>query len=374
VNERQTSAARPEPDELEATERWFLDRGIPHFIEDYRASEDILTRAAPALVLVFFVSTVSVFREEWTGWRQALVVAATFACLVLLWVVVNLVLRRSPFALPTKVTALEVAVVVVVPPLIAYVVGRHLVGALVLLAIQLLLLGIIYLSASYAVLPILRWAGAQVIHQVGDVMRVLTRALPMLLLFNTFLFINTEVWQVAASLSNIRLAGVLVLFGAVAIVFVVVWLAEELDHVDDEFDPVTVASLCADTPMASALDGRNVRVRPLSRKQRANMLLVLVFSQLIQAAMVAGAVFGFFVVFGLLAIGTEVQTAWLGTPSGAALYQVAGLLAMFSALYFAVYAVTDGTYRAQFFAPIRQQMDKAVAVRAVYLAARDSGA
>jgi hypothetical protein len=364
---------RARPEELEATERWFLERGIPHFIEDYRASEDILTRAAPALVLVFFVSTVSVFREDWTGWRQALVVAGTFAGLVLLWVVVNLVLRRSPFALPAKVTALEVAVVVVVPPLIAYVVGRHLVGALVLLAIQLLLLGIIYLSASYAVLPILRWAGAQVIHQVGDVMRVLTRALPMLLLFNTFLFINTEVWQVAASLSGIRLAGVLVLFGAVAIVFVVVWLAEELDHVDDELDPVTVANLCADTPIASALDGRNVRMRPLSRKQRANMLLVLVFSQLIQAAMVASAVFGFFVVFGLLAIGTKVQEAWLGTPSGAALYQVAGLLAMFSALYFAVYAVTDGTYRAQFFAPIRRQMDKAVAVRAVYLAARDSG-
>ncbi|GAB3424493.1 hypothetical protein GCM10027569_59310 [Flindersiella endophytica] len=321
-------------------------------------------------MLVFFVSTVFVFREEWTGWRQALVVAATFAGLVVLWVVVNLLRRRSPFALPTKVTALEVAVVVVVPPLIAYVVGRHLVAALVLLAIQLALLGVIYLSASYAVLPILRWAGAQVIHQVGDVMRVLTRALPMLLLFNTFLFINTEVWQVAAALSGVRLAGVLVLFGAVSIVFVVVWLAEELDHVNDELDPVKLASLCADTPIAAAVDGHDVRVRPLSRKQRANMLLVLVFSQLIQAAMVAGAVFGFFVAFGLLAITRDVQVAWLGTPSGAALYQVAGLLAMFSALYFAVYAVTDGTYRAQFFAPIRQQMDKAVAVRAVYLAAR----
>lgn len=359
----------PRP-ELAQTERWFLERGIPHFIEDYRASEDILTRAAPALVLVFFVSTVSVFREEWTGWRQALVVAATFTGLLLLWVVVNLLLKRGAFALPKKVTALEVAVVVVVPPLIALLVGRHLVGALVLLLVQLLLLAVIYFGASYAVLPILRWAGAQVIHQVGDVMRVLTRALPMLLLFNTFLFINTEVWQVAASLSGVRLAGVLVLFGAVSIVFVVVWLAEELDHVNDELDPVKLASLCADTPIAAVLDRHDVRVRPLSRKQRANMLLVLVFSQLIQAAMVAGAVFGFFVAFGLLAITREVQVAWLGVPSGAALYQVAGLLAMFSALYFAVYAVTDGTYRAQFFAPIRQQMDKAVAVRAVYLAAR----
>jgi hypothetical protein len=363
------SQERPE---LEATERWFLERGIPHFIEDYRAREDILTRAAPALVLVFFLSTVFVFREEWTGWQQALAVAATLAGLALLWTFVNLLLRRSPFALPTKVTLVEVAVVVVVPPLVAYFVGRDLVGALVLLAIQLGLLGIIYLSASYAVLPIVRWAGAQVIFQIGDVLRVLTRALPMLLLFHTFLFINTEVWQVAASLSGPRLAGVLVLFAAVSVVFVVVWLAEELDHVNDELDPATVASLCADTPIAAALDGRDVSVLPLSRKQRVNMLLVLVFSQVIQAAMVAAAVFGFFVVFGLLAIGAPVQESWLGAPNSAALYQVAGLLAMFSALYFAVYAVTDGTYRAQFFAPIRRQLDKAVAVRAVYLAAREA--
>ncbi len=40
---------------IETTERWFLARGIPHFIEDYRATDDVFTRALPVLALVFLV-------------------------------------------------------------------------------------------------------------------------------------------------------------------------------------------------------------------------------------------------------------------------------------------------------------------------------
>src|SRR5690606_17668150 len=36
-------------------ERWFLQRGIPHFIHGYRATEDVFTRALPVLLLVILL-------------------------------------------------------------------------------------------------------------------------------------------------------------------------------------------------------------------------------------------------------------------------------------------------------------------------------
>ena len=33
-------------------ERWFIRRGLPHFIHNYNAAEDVFTRALPILSLV----------------------------------------------------------------------------------------------------------------------------------------------------------------------------------------------------------------------------------------------------------------------------------------------------------------------------------
>jgi hypothetical protein len=49
------------------------------------------------------------------------------------------------------------------------------------------------------------------------------------------------------------------------------------------------------------------------------------------------------------------------------LLQVSIFLAGFSGLYFTVYAVTDATYREQFFTPITRDLEQAVGVRAAYL-------
>ena len=57
-------------------------------------------------------------------------------------------------------------------------------------------------AASCWVLPsMLVWAVKHVFERSSDVFRLATRALPLLLLFMTFLFINTEVWQVAGGLT-----------------------------------------------------------------------------------------------------------------------------------------------------------------------------
>ena len=50
------------------------------------------------------------------------------------------------------------------------------------------------------------------------------------------------------------------------------------------------------------------------------------------------------------------------------LFQVSVFLAAFSGLYLTVSTVTDETYREQFFAQVERQLERAVGVRAVYLA------
>ena len=73
--------------------------------------------------------------------------------------------------------------------------------------------------------------------------------------------------------------------------------------------------------------------------EKANLILVLVIAQIVQVLLLALSVF----------------------------------LAAFSGLYFTVYAVTDEAYRDQFFSSIKRELERAVGVRAVYLALRNRG-
>jgi hypothetical protein len=111
-------------------------------------------------------------------------------------------------------------------------------------------------------------------------------------------------------------------------------------------------------------------------------LLVLLIAQLAQVIVVAATVWVFFLCFGRVAISDEVIASWVGDLNPQAptyprllgelgfseeLLQVSIFLAAFSGLYFTVYAVTDATYRDQFFTEITNDLETAVGVRAGYL-------
>jgi hypothetical protein len=122
----------------------------------------------------------------------------------------------------------------------------------------------------------------------------------------------------------------------------------------------------------------------LSQLQRANLVLVLLFSQALQVFLLAVSVFGFFLIFGSVAISDSVIQSWLGEeypdgrnipshlpsldwlPISNELFQVSVFLAAFSGLYFTVYAVTDQNYREQFFTSIAEELERAVGVQTVY--------
>ena len=230
---------------------------------------------------------------------------------------------------------------------------------------------------------IARWAVHRTLVSLGLLFPLATRALPMLLLFVTFLFINAEVWQVASALDGGVLWAAVLLFVMAALGFLLVRLDEELDRFDDDVDAAQLVDLCRRTPLeaaaaelaASGVDlTAEAEVRGL---QKANLVLVLLIAQAVQVLLLSLAVFGFFLVFGSVAIDDKVVESWIGSwpdypPDlplvSRELTQVATFLAAFSGLYFTVYAVTDATYRQQFFTAITRELERAVTVRVAYRA------
>lgn len=294
-----------EPTDRREAEAWFLAHGLPYFVESIRTQ--VRRRLARGrLVLVTVVG---------------LLLAVPAGVAVGWW--------------GTASTGVSVAVTV-----------------LVLVAAS-------YAGRALQVRLIAAWAMRQTLASLGLLFPLATRALPMLLLFVTFLFINTEVWMVASALDGGILWGAVMLFAAVAAGFLVVRLSEEVDRLDDE---VGRDELEDDADIVGL--------------QRTNLVLVLLITQAFQVLLLALAVFIFFIVFGAVAMDEDVLEAWIGDdldyawgirPVSRELVQVSTFLAAFSGLYFAVYAVTDETYRREFFSEVLGELEQALRVRVRYL-------
>jgi hypothetical protein len=326
---------------LDEAELWFVDHGLPYFVDDYRDQARCGLR------------------------RSRLVAVAAVAVLLGAAAGVLVGIRLGPAA---GVGA-----------------GMTVAGAAL---------------AGYAVLTLrawlmVTWAVRRTFRSLGLLVPLVTRALPLLLLFVTFLFINAEVWQVAASLDGGVLWITVLLFGAIAVGFLLSRLPEELDSVDDEVEAQQLVDACAGTPLESAardLAERVDRVGAVDAEvvglQKANLVLVLLVAQAVQVLLLAVAVFGFFVVFGLVAMEPAVVGSWttdgvvrpingpIGEVTGLRLSQelirVSVFLAAFSGLYFTVYAVTDESYRRQFFSVVIRELERAVSARVAYRSLRDA--
>ena len=372
-----------------AIERWFLARGTPHFIDSYSAAEDIFTRALPWLTIVFLLECTAALSSEWTWWQNTLAALGGFALLLGIWAGVNRARGQPALARPARVGRVELGVFVFGPALVTAVFGQPR-QSLVLAGANVVLLGALYVVTSYGIVPLVRWATARMFRELAELIGLLGRALPMLLLFSTFLFINTEVWQVGSAIEAEFLAATVVLFVVLGTLFLVTRLPTEIERLAQFDDDTEIDRLCAGTPaeaLAASVPDLDQVPLGLGRRQQANVYLVVLISEGIQIVAVTLLMFGFFIGFGLVAIRPDVIAAWVGdaalaedvarfTFAGheviltATLLRVAGFLAAFSGFYFTVYAVTDSTYREQFFDDVVAELRQTFAVRAAYLARR----
>jgi len=375
-----------DPEVLRRVEQWFLSRGIPHFIDSYSVTRDVFTRTLPILTLILLLELALALNADWAWWVNGAVAGASFAALLGVWALTNALRHRPLTARPDRVGAPELAVFVLVPAVLPLVAGGQWLTALNTLAGNLVLLGLIYAFTSYGLLPMTRWAVGRLWRQVGDVFNLFVRAMPLLLLFVTFLFLTNEVWQVAANLDGPFLAVTMAMFALVGIVFMVARIPREVAGISSGLadGPDLLASTPADELAPGRSPGEPVTSPPLSRRQWLNLGLVVLFSQGVQILLVSLMIGMFFVGFGLLAVTPETGASWSGgqlhvltdwlwwgrpVALTVELLQVAGFLTAFSGFYFTVYVLTDETYRHEFLDDVLGEVREALAVRAAYLAA-----
>jgi hypothetical protein len=183
------------------------------------------------------------------------------------------------------------------------------------------------------------------------------------MIFSVVLFLTTEMWQVFTHLSGASLGVLGGLFVALGVAFLAARLPSEVRSLEQE-----------------AGEG----AAGLERRQRLNVGLVLFVSQSLVVLTVSLAVGIFFVALGVVAVDQHVIREWLGqgyTPNVLVhvdilgmhdvvteeLLRVAGAIAAFTGLYFAISMLTDDVYRREFLGELMGEMRETFAARAKYL-------
>jgi hypothetical protein len=224
-------------------------------------------------------------------------------------------------------------------------------------------------------------------------MSLLVRALPLLILFITFIFLQNEAWQITADLHGPFYWIVLGLFVVIGVGFSLIRLPREIGELSDSESWDVVLGRVQGTPASPLVDevapDQRGEEHPLSKRQWGNVALVVLFSQSLQILLVSAMVFVFLFVFGLLVVTEPVARGFVdATPHVVVtfdvwgrelviteeLLRVTGFLTVFAGLYFTVTAVTDQAYRREFIGEILEEMRRSLAVRAVYLGARNTRA
>ncbi|MCF6377206.1 hypothetical protein L2K70_06295 [Nocardioides KLBMP 9356] len=316
-------------------EEWFLAHGLPYFVAEERAAARAGLRARRLVPLLVLLALVAAAAGALLGWA-----VDTYSAGPAVWITV-------------------------------------------------VFLGLLwYAATALHARPILGFALSRTLGSLRYLVPMASRALPLLLVFVTFLFVNAEAWQMTSNLRFGTLWFTVLLMLGLAVLFLMTRLPEEVDRVDDEVDGAFVVRACAGTPLEQA--SREVAADPSIDPQdhaqvdgfeRWNLILVLLVIQTVQVVLLSATVFVFFMLFGSLVMETETQKAWtqldtLNEVPGLShvtfsLLKVSLFLASFSGFYFTVSAVTDDTYRRQFFSVVERQLERAVGMRAVYLATRD---
>lgn len=370
-------------------ERWLVRRGAPHVIVDYSATRDVLNRAAPLLILVFLAELTGGLNLRFAWWQNALAFLAAAGITLAVLVLVNRARGRRRFQVPDRFGAPEVAAFLVVPPLLPLVFGGQVAQSLTLFGVNVGVLVIAYFGASYAVLPMARWALRVMVEQFRYVTYIVGRTMPTLLLFSIFMFLNAEMWKVSAEIPTPYFLLVVGLFVGLGAGFVVLRLPHEVGGLEQFESWTAVRELCAGTPAAGAVptDAEPLTDRvPLRRTERFNIELMLVVSQGVQAVLVSLVVTGFYVLLGLVTVGPPTFAQWVGrdpVPIGPTLAWAGGdivltrelivtaiFIGVVGGLQFLVTALSDPVYREEYFGHVQLELREIFAVRKVYLSAR----
>jgi hypothetical protein len=368
-------------------ERWFAGRGVPQLTQGYTTEQRMDARALPFIGAWIVVGTVLVWspqrdvtpRDNALGVLIAMVASIGIIGLYL-WT-----RRRPPFRSGVRLDVVDIGVIGLVPGIVAAVIHGS-PGVVIGVTLNLLLgIGVIYVVTGFGLLEIAGWALRHLRAQLSQISTLVARTLPVLLILVVFLLFASELWQAAHTLGGGDLAAVIALLLVVATVLVVTRARDEISTIEEERDWVHIAGQLAGTPAEPLADAALAADAPPPRldwKERTNLVILMLVSQLVQSLFVALLVLLFLVALGLLAIPASVQEMWVGEPVrtlvgfellgeprllSVELLIAAGLLGGMCALYFTGLALTDAAFRAEFHERVVGDVEQIMAVHAAYL-------
>jgi len=366
-------------------ERWFVQRGVPHLVDadDNASILDTWTRALPLLVAAYILLGLNALNlRDWSLAQNLATAAAVIAMLLAAWVLSNRLRGEAAFARPTDIDAPELLLFVFGPAIPVLAFGQ--VGdAIESVILALTLLVLIYLWSSYGVGALLRWGARRSSGQLTGLGPLVAKALPLLLVFNTFLFVNAEVWEMAGTLDGAAYVVVVLTFFSLGAVFAVSRVPGFIRD-ENRFESWReVAELLEGTPAETVeLPTSGATLDPLRPRQRFNIGLIGLFGQALQITLVVAALTGFFIFFGFMAITAETITNWTGLDAVRViadagfgdrtlvltepLIRVSVFLGAFSGMYFTVVLTTDETYRTEFASDVGPEIRQILAVRTAY--------
>jgi hypothetical protein len=356
-------------DRLAEYEQGFRRAGLPLFVAERSAATDVFNRAVPLLGLVFLGEMLGALNLEWSPLANLAAVAGGLGILLVAIALTNKARGRPAAAIPQDVGRVELALFVFVPALLPLAFNGQWRSAIVTAVANLALLGLIYGVIGFGLTSILRWTAGRLAGQLRASLELFARAIPLLMLFAVVLFLTTEMWQVFTEIPFVSMMILLGLFVLLGTTFLVARLPVEVRTIERE--------ATADAP-------------PLDSHERINVALVMFVGQALQVLSVSLAVGGFFVAIGMLAIDANVMESWIGS-SGDTLWapdlfgevplllttellEVAGAIAAFTGLYFAISMLTDDVYRREFLEELTGEMRASFRARADYLRLRGAGA
>ena len=318
---------------------------------------------------MILLESVGLIDGSWSWWQNSLAVVGALAVIVGLYILLNLVRGRAWSTLPQRVGWPELTFFVVAPAIAAFATAAGWEGAVVYIVFNLLVLAITRVVVGLGVLSSLGWGIARLAGEFSASLRRLIRLLPLVLIFSIVLFFNTEVWQVfdrISGRSDITLGAF----------FVLIILALAATGSRREADAALAGARTAENhPHGAAAS--------FSASERRNVVVMVATTQVLQILVVSLATFVFFMVVGMLAITPEVRELWnitgvtwsysveafgLDLVIDQSLLRVAGALATFSGLYYAINVQVDATYRTDFVEDVSAQLHQVVEVREHYLA------
>ncbi|MBV9513066.1 MAG: hypothetical protein JO280_03335 [Mycobacteriaceae bacterium] len=364
-----------------AAEAWFLDNGLPSVLTRRARWRGLWARSAPVLagfaalmvvglLIYLLVGNVDIdidTRPTTVEWIVLAVLVLTVPfVLVSGWLVSRLDSQRARFTASTVSAAVALA---------CDVIPRDLTGV----AGTVLALMLVPLLTAAGLGSVLGWGVKLAVSQLAAVGQLMLRALPVVLL-TVLVFFNSPVWLMAASVSRGRLWLALLFLGLIAAVFLVTSTLERIRPLlETPATSVEQADRLADTPFADMADPP--AADPLTRRERFNVVFVLIVSQLVQVLTVAVVTTLIFLVLGLILLNPALLAAWtrngaldgkllwMTIPVPNALIQVTLFLGALTFMYLSARAIGDREYRSQFVDPLIDDLRLTLVARNRYRAA-----